>query len=497
MEEALRLKDDTSRSRFTIILMGSCVLAGAALLSFFLSAKVALLAGILGLGVLALLMMSLEHALMFFYFYLFCDGAIKILTNYHPLFHVSQDLIIIAITLRSLSDRANGGYSKFFRTPFFYLVLTFLLWILVQYLNPFGLGILPSVAGTKVYLSGIMIFLLSYQHLKKGAGERLLTWLVFLGLAEGALATIEYLFFQGFVFKLHPRYVTIAGDRFVGPLFRPFGTTSAPGAPSMWIFLTANIAVYLLMNARSKFSRLLAGAHLLFAVPTLIFCQTRAALVLSLLGCVLVLLQPNGGLIRRLALVGVVLGLLASLISFSGLSFFSLVPGAEHLSEEQKTKLQDRFLSLQDKSTLKESRAGALEQSLKLAEKTTTGIGLSRVGAASAVWGSRIDSDPYFDRRWSFADNLYRAIFTEIGVFGLLAWLMMILAPTLFLLRSSLRIKGDRRLSALVWLCGTYPLMLLAGGFGSEGVLYNPSSGFMWLILAIGLKEAANEPAKA
>jgi hypothetical protein len=44
--------------------------------------------------------------------------------------------------------------------------------------------------------------------------------------------------------------------------------------------------------------------------------------------------------------------------------------------------------------------------------------------------------------------------------------------------------------AGLLWLCGSYSLLYFIGGFGSEGLLYNPCSGFLWLVLAIGLREA-------
>lgn len=491
MDEALKIGTDAPRVSILPLALGGCVFALCCLLAQIFQNQAAMLAGFGALGAVSVWLLPLPLSIQFFYLYLMLDGAIKVMSNYNPVFHVAQDLIVIALLIRSVNDPRNGGVNKFSRTPHVSLLLMFALWILVQYLNPFGLGLLPSIAGTKVYVTGICVFLIAYHHLEKSQVERVLTWLAFLGLFESALATIEYLFFQGFVFKLHPRYAAIAGDRFVGELFRPFGTTSAPGAPSMWVFLTAGIAMHLLLNAKAKSARLVALLNLLFAIPTLVFCQTRAAILLSLASAVVVVLRPHGGFAKRMLLVAAFAGAVGLGISYLSWEKVMAIGGSEseRVRAVQMQVLQDRLGTLTEKQALQTARSGAWDQMVTLAGQTVLGIGLSRVGAASAVWDQRIAADPYFGKNWSFADSLYRAVFTEIGVFGLIFWLAIILIPCFDLLRRSFR-AGN----ATLWLCGTYPLVLLAGGFGSEGILYNPPSGFLWILLALGLKEAENFP---
>ncbi|MGZ6469349.1 MAG: O-antigen ligase family protein, partial [Bdellovibrionota bacterium] len=242
----------------------------------------------------------------------------------------------------------------------------------------------------------------------------------------------------------------------------------------------------------------LGAAHLLFAIPTLLFCQSRAAIILTLINMGVVVVCPHGSMKKRVAFVAVfslVAGIAIAVINSD--AFGDAAPGASTglIGKSQVKLLRERALTLLDQDVMARARGGAFDASLSLAERTPFGIGLSRVGAASAVWRNRIVADKYFNVRWSFADNLYRAVFTELGIFGLIFWLLLTVSISMFHIRNSFR-KTYKSSAALLWLCGAYPIVALIGGMGSEGILYNPTSGFFWLLLAIGLKEVSSDPAQ-
>lgn len=486
MDEALQVRYGNSSSAFLPIALGCILLLFASVLGVAVGASAFIFC--LGFSMAALVwILPLNLAVLFFLAYLFLDGAIKILSNYHPVLHVAQDLLLLTILLRSVFDRKSHGFGKFSKTPHIALFGLFSIWIFIQYVNPFGIGLWPSIAGSKVYLTGMVFFFLCYHHLQPKDFNTILFWVVCLGLMQGTLACIEYIFFRDWCFKLHPKYVQLAGDRFVGDLFRPFGTTSSPGMPSVWIFLTAGPAAYLVVNANSMLRMAFAALHIFVSCFTLLFCQTRAAIAISLLNLAAVWLCPFRGIFKRMTIVILLILILVPFLLYSSNGVFTEISKSTDISmnEQDKSELiKKRALTTFDSKEVASARGGALTMSLKLLQIAPFGIGLSRVGAASAVWKERMDGEQYFGKDWAFVDNLYRAIFTELGVFGLISWLILVGTLTSTCLVESIK-RGSKRL----WFCSFYIIILLIAGFGSEGILYNPTTSFFWMILAMGIKE--------
>lgn len=449
--------------------------------------SLAVFGGALFLAVVFLL--PIHQSIMFFFFYLMVDGALKVLSNYHPVVHVGQDLYLLSLALR-VAVTPGLGLRRWTRTPFFFLFVLFALSVAVQYVNPFGLGLLPSIAGTKVYFSGILLFFLVYHELRPAYVMPFCVFLVGLGATEALIACVEYLYFPEALFSLHSKYRALAGDRFIGGLYRPFGTTAAAGAPSLWVFLAAPFAYYVFTEAKGKWPRLLALVFFGLGLPTLVFCQTRAAFVLFAAMILMALLAPVGRWLPKLVLAAVV-GTAATLFAApeivrSGLDTSFEQAGVDSVKAQYLTA---RMMTLTETKTYSSSRHGAWDKITELASVMPWGIGLSRVGAASAVWKERIRADQTFGKEWSFADNVYRALFTELGVFGLCSWLILITTLAAVNMRKSYESFIPRR-RALLWISGAIPLVILVGGFGSEGVLYMPVGGFMWASMALGLKES-------
>ncbi len=437
-----------------------------------------------------LLLLPIRDGIFLYFAYLLVDGAVKVNSNYNPVLHVGQDLLLAVLMFRSAQGKEGGAFEKIVCTPHIVCGLVLLLWIFIQYLNPFGLGLLPSIAGSKLYLSMICLFFLVYHHIPRRDLPVLLRWLLGLTVVEGAICVVEYLYGQSWMLGLHPRYREMSEQQFSGIYYRPFGTTAVPGGPSIWVMLGAPIAGYLLLKpARAYLDRVLALAYLAVGIPTLVFCQVRLAILTAFLGILMPFLRPARGFFVRLAVGALVVGLIGMLT----MHYLNSSAGSNilaKLSPEQREHLLKRANSLGDRKTYAEARGGAYTETAQLADLTWFGIGLSRVGAASAVWSSRIQADPYFGARWGFADNLFKAMFTELGIFGLLAWLVFV-----FSILKNLAGKALGRFcgldQALIWTCGLFAFLLVASGVGNEGVLYNPVSGIFWTLLAVGAKEAS------
>ena len=447
-----------------------------------------------GVAIAMLLLMSLRNALFIYFLYLLFDGAIKVNSNYHPILHVGQDLLLILLMARSCWEQGSGGFQKITRTPHFGFFLTFCAWILVQYVNPFGLGLLPSIAGTKVYISMLCLFFLIFHHIPREDVSKLLRWILFLATLESGLAVLEYLYGQSWMLALHPRYSEMISTQFGGIFYRPFGTTAIPGGPSVWAMLAAPIAGYFLEKPDArKIDRVLPLLFIAVAVPTLIFCQVRVSMLVASAGFLLTMLRPTRGIFIRVAGSAVLGALLVYSVSAwfnsNTTENFRWISG---LSAEQREILFQRTTSLSSGETYMSARGGSWTEAMALADMTWLGIGLSRVGAASEPWAARIQADPYFGSRWAFADNLFKAIFTELGIFGLGAWFLFIGASLMTLYRGAFSFsRGQKGDPSVVWMSATFVTLLVICGIGNEGILYNPVSGIFWTLLALGMKEAS------
>ena len=493
-----------------LVLLGMGIIP---LLLFFFSIQKAVFLIALSVGVGTVLVLPIQKTLFVFYFYLVFDGFIKLFSGYHPLAHVGQDIVLLIIFWRAMLDRETGGPKKLMQIPLGGFVLIFSTWVLLQYLNPFGLGLLPSIAGSKIYFASIAIYIVSYSYLDESARHKIMLWIVTLAAFECVLATMEYLFFPEYLYNLSSdgaiSFSNVSKDRFIGAFYRPIGTTSLPGAPSVWVSLAAPFATYILSSPEwSRFNKIIATVFFVFAIPTLIFCQMRINVILTLLGVIAVALFPRSGFTSRLGVASAASVAAITLVFFIvnkmadniGISLsdspMSLTSSSGDNSSGDESagklmQLQGRMLTLGEKSTFTTARGGAIDAMVRLGEQMPFGIGLSRVSAASSPWLDIIKKDPHFGVQWTFSDNLFRAIFTELGIFGLMSWILMVGAIVLTLFKSALLIsKFDS--AFLVWTCATGALTLFSGGLDSEGVLYAPVSSLIWLMFGIGMREVKN-----
>jgi len=77
-----------------------------------------------------------------------------------------------------------------------------------------------------------------------------------------------------------------------------------------------------------------------------------------------------------------------------------------------------------------------------------------------------------------FCRQCLPGLFTEVGLGGLLAWMLLVGGIIVLLL---LRKTREGRLVALC--CAVY----LVVGFASEGILYQPDAAFFWLYVCVWL----------
>ncbi len=510
----------TNKEKITYFVL--CIVF-ASVIAFGLGLKVAavVLSGLFVFGLSWIL--PIEEAIFGLFIYLIIDGVFKLFSHYHHFVHVAQDVVLLTLLFRSFKSSRNS-ILRIERTPFFPLFLIYAIFIFLQFFNPFGLtlfnsslfmalnpvkALLPSLASYKVYFSGITLFYLAYHHLNKENILKLLVLVVGLATFESIFATVEYLFFKDYVNVLakltHFSFLEYYTDKYSNHLYRPIGTTAIPAAPATWIYVNVPFATYLLfVEHKSMKFKLLPVLFFLFAIPTLIFCQTRMAIVLSVFSVFGVCLFPQRNMAKKIvvaivflvsviSLLGYISGVVLKQIQQQNAQFgFQEIGGETEslITADQFLQLNRRMSTLSDVQHYGSARGDVVEQWTRLISEIPLGIGLSRTGSSSGPWAEQFAQETTYGMRYMFTDNAIAALITEIGILGTLSWLVLVFSIIVYLIKKAIskNIPDDSRL--LIWTCAIGPLSSLVGGFFvSEGVLYSPSSLFFWLSLSIGLSK--------
>lgn len=485
----------TAFSRFSVLAITAVILN--AILLLMLPAQFVAMTAILCIALAGLLTVRLEHALYVAFFYFTFAGMIKVLSNYNPILHVSADLFLVLFLLRSLSDNETMGFTKVYLTPAYALIAVFLFWVFAQFFNPLGLGLLPSLAGLKIYVIPMILMLLACHHMNDTAAERFTQVIVGFGCLMATATVIEYLFFQNVLTSLHPAYERAArGSVFSGAFYRPFGFTEIPGKPSVFISMTAPFATYQLFSRHPLSTRRMKMMCLYFlfmAIPVLIFCQTRVAMLQTFLGIFLVLLYDPRRALGRVFTATAFLAVGAAVLIFVVAPSISK---RSQISNAQLDVIGRRVGTLATSNTYTETRPGFVSGFNRLMEEHgLVGLGLSRTGASAGVWSNRINNHPFVRKSFVFADNVYVAILTETGIVGLISWIAMVGSIMIIILKNA--VKGVRRgkfkpRGFLAWTCFVVGVVVLISGYGSEGVLYYPVAAFMWTAFGLGVRKVSH-----
>lgn len=493
--------------KYSFLSLSGFLLIGAVFFLFVLNTaflslettSVVAFAGIV-VAMISVLMLEPENMLKVYFVFLLFDGMLKIVSNYHPIVHVASDLLLIAVLLRCFQRPVLlTDHHMIYKTNLiFSALLLFWLWVGVQFLNPWGLGLLPSLSSLKMYVVPMLIFFVVTFFMRSRDIEKAIFFIVILALIEGLLSYFEWTSDGNFLISLHPRYKATFIDTFPGQLYRPFGTTAMPGAASVWMFhgtMAALVALTIVtQNIRdiSKKARwfwgIVATTFIPIAIGVAIICQVRSLVLRTVLLVLAGLLIFSMRQKRLLPLfVMAFLSLLAAFVIFDVNLFpaSSSSNAAEPMTASSKNEaVLNRLSSLTNRSVWENSRSGGFEKIEQLSEYTILGIGLARTGAAAGQWKDVINEQTHFGLNWSFTDSLYRSLFTEIGFGGLISYLVMI-GVCIWLLYSS---PGP-----FASLTAAYVAVMLIAGFGSEGVLYQPDASLFWFFIGAAIRYKPGE----
>ena len=438
----------------------------------------AILALAMSLGLMAFLpnKVSIYILLAFISF----QGFLKVISNYHPAIHLGADLVVIGLLAKIVIQASINGIPKDFKLP--PLTVFFLIhfaWVFICYFNPYSLGIIPSIAGSKVYISMFMLFFFGY-YLTDNTEDIKKYFLFFI-----ALAVIHTVFsiYQGLngpssVLSLHPRYA-VQLEKYQDTAFRPFGLTNLPGAPAVYIYTSLPFVFYFMYFSKSLLVKLLCFAFLPFTGLSILLCQVRSAIVKAIAALSIFVLgiitsrYPFTAVKRTQTLI------LSAAMSLLLISIFPVLMTMSTDSYQDNTRAFERSMTSFNVEIMSHARRGAWERFKKYSSEVPFGAGFSRVGASAGAFKSYQSKDQFFGQKYFFADNLFITLLVETGIPGLIFVTLLVLA----VLQKGLKAWRNEERKELIGLQLAITGSLFAifiGSFGAEGIIYNPESCFFW-----------------
>ena len=415
--------------------------------------------------------------------YVGIEGFAKLMTNYNPIIHVGADILIVCLWARVIFTHLL--YRKPLPTnypPLTGLFLLHVIWFVITIANPHALSVVASLAGAKLYITIVSLYFFGFYLTRDAKSVRafMIPWVLILGI-QVVTSMYQASIGPSSVTSLSPAY-SIALQKYGVFAFRPFGLTSQPGMPCVFIYITIPFVLYFLVYSRSILISLILLPALPGSFVTLLVCQVRSALLKGLLESFIFTaftFKELSSVSRRLRIY------IIPIIIFTTLSITFIMPiflSRILTGNKDNQRAIERSLTLFDYARVSTARHGALDRFMEYAQSFPLGAGLSRIGAAAGHFQYLIEAENL--GRGFFSDNLWVEMVVDLGLPGVL-----IISSILFLtlgrgLFSLLRIR-DPELRILQWTILSSLSAILLGAYGAEPILYNPEGPFFWFFAGV------------
>lgn len=435
---------------------------------------------------LVITVIPMKWALLFCLIYIGFEGFLKIISDYHPLVHIGSDVVVVLLFLRTLLksfSRGNPLPNHF--PPLFALFLFHFSWVVITLFNPYSLGVVSSIAGSKIYVTMPLLFFFAYYECESlDDFHFFIRGIIFVAILHTGFGLYQAVIGPESVLSLHPRYA-IQLEKYKNTAFRPFGLTNLPGGPAVYLAPVLPLAMYYAFVQKNVMRLFLisfcsAGLSLVF------LCQIRSALLKVILGCAIFVIGYLFIALRSKEKRKVGVGA----IVFAAIMLSLVVPKLLSFSitqNEENEYAVERSLTLFDIEKISRARRATFGRFVTYLQDVPFGAGFSRVGAAGGAFQNLKAKDPFFKEDYFFADNFWIACLVEVGIPGMLALTAIIFMILYKGAKSLKKLKdADHRLAICALLGATVPLIV--GLYGSEGILYNPDAFFFWFLSGILLK---------
>jgi hypothetical protein len=419
--------------------------------------------------------------------YLTIEGFLKLLSNYDRIVHVGLDIIVLSVGLWLVLGAVAQRRAHLQQLPWIRLVALYALWVVLQLLNPYSPGLLPSVASFKVHLAMIPLYFIAASVFESERDvRRFLIGLVVIGLVPFVMALGQYALGPASVLDLSPRFwqnISYFHE------WRPFGTSALPGGASVFAYLVVPAAVVLLVTRTSPSVRVLALLAILLAAGTFVVSGVRQVF----LGCVLTLVTMAALLLMRArsgGIAGLVVVAVVGLGAYVGVQTWLRPMATEAVARERRSPqiwrerdVTQRLGTLGRLSAFQEARQNPVSGIVYRAAHYPFGAGLGRTGSAAGTFQASYASDPESARiqatvGWS--DNFFSDMIVETGIPGAVMLTAILLGMLWGAVRLSRRAHEPAVVATAAMLAGFY-VSVLAMSWGSQPLLSNPITAFFWI----------------
>ncbi len=443
--------------------------------------------GIFALATLVIALIPIKWGLILAFFYIGLEGFLKVVSGYHPVIHVGADILIIFLTVK-MALQIFIGQDKDLRLnpPFTLLFLLHFVWVVICLFNPYGLGLIPSLAGAKVYVTMLLMYFFAYSQTKtlKDADDFLKPLLIVV-LLHTVFGIYQGMVGQESVLSLHPGYAAQM-EKFKNTAFRPFGLTNLPGGPAVYMTFMFPLALYVIFTWRSWLVRITMATFLLAGVFLFLLCQIRASLIKMIIACVIFFLGTIFYSSKNRSQLRYVMVFLA--VATSGMIFFLPQFLNVYMQQHEMNEMAvERSLTIFDVESLSHARASVWPRLFLYAESAPLGAGFARIGGAAVKFQKERQQDEFFHENYFFADNFWLACMVELGIPGMILLTLIILCLWYRGLRIVMKLQAfkPKMLALAIW--GAMTAMII-GLSASEGMLYNPDALFFWFFSGVLMK---------
>lgn len=479
--------DSSLVQRISFIALAATAFALTATVGFrpdLLTAKTGLLSFFSIVGI-CITLIPFDWAITVFFCYVGIEGFAKLMSSYNPVVHVGTDILVVILVTRAVLQNLflREGLPRKFPplTPLFALHFG---WFILAIANPYALGLVASLAAAKLYVTMPLLFFFGYAHATSVSRVRrfMVPWIA-VAVIQSAASIYQASVGPASVTGLHPLYGQLL-ERYAA--FRPFGLTSLPGMPAVYVFITLPFAIYFLISSSSLIIKGLSMALLPGGAVTLFICQIRSALLKGIIGSSVFLflaikwMKFANPLVRRNTMIAA-----ASIVAIVAL----VTPQALKLmveSYKDNEEAVERSLTIFDFDKASKARGGAIKRLMYYATLSPLGSGLSRTGAAGKLFNSDRAHDP-FSKVVYFTDNLWVALVVDLGIPGAMIMAMLVLA---ILIRGAIALRNydnsELKLLHAAIYCNTFVITL--GSFAAEPILYNPEASMFWFFSGVMMR---------
>ena len=431
----------------------------------------------ISLAALVFLSKDWERSIKLFFCYLSIEGLLKMITNYHPVVHIGADILLLLICLNWFFATVIIGFreAKFRKAPLTMPIIFFVLWILIEIVNPYAISLYASVASFKVHITMIPFYFFAYFFID--SKEQIIKyWNLFLGICfmVCTFAIVEYILGPKSLTWISSTYVQKA-ERFHGFLYRPFSTTALAGGGSIFAHIAAPFAISSLFFKNSVFKRILIVLLLFFATMTLFISQVRQLFLASLIVLIISFILMRSYLSKAVF----------NIIIISVIGLFAFQVTLDYAMK--RTLIMERFATLLNVKTYKTARAGGMEKMLDVAFNYPLGAGMSRTGSAASKFKKDIEKDRTISPLFGMVDNYFAAMMIETGIPGtaLITFIFLYFIIKGFQIQKSMK---DKELKVIAITLFAFMGSLFFMSFGSQPITANPYQSLFWFLGGLLLK---------